>query len=234
MAVREVAEREPGLRVAPGNLPARPVVAEGPRRIVLAEAPGVGEAVVARHDDRERAVDRMAKERLGVERLRADRRGVVDGLRLEQALAVPALAAVDQGLVEERDIGRAGDTAAAGDADRALRRFVEAEDRLRGRFAPAAGRGFRRAHVLAIGDPVLLAIREPDEEAVELERVEQPFADVRAEVLARAAFEDLHQHPVGGSGVVLVLRARLPVQTPAGHRAEAPFAGAPLARAEWG
>jgi hypothetical protein len=195
-------------------------VADGSRRDRLPHAPEVGATVIAGLYESECAVGRHAGE--GVGEVVADVAG-----RVGQHLRLPhATRVVQDGLVEERQVLGPHHGPAAGHADATNRRVVEGEQGLRcdlgdRELADAEdgldllGRGR-----LADGDDLGVRVRArlQTEGARDAGRTGHPGLHDVTEVLARDAFDQLGQHPVGRRGVVLEPRARLPVEVPAGER----------------
>ena len=112
MPLVQYANEMPGRGIAPADLHVRARVADRARRVRDAEAAVAHEvlAVVAGEHEPERAVDRHLQEVVG-------KHAAHVGLRVVQHVGVPEAAGiVHDRLVEEREIGRAHDRAAAGHA----------------------------------------------------------------------------------------------------------------------
>ena len=188
------------------------------------EAPHVGEPVVARLHEAERAVRGCAGERIG--QPVAD---VTDDVG--QHVGSPDLTRIAQHrLVEAGHVARTHHAAAAGHAHGLHRGVVEREQRLRGDLGDRQGAHAERRLQLVgrrhttgqderRGSPRQLA-----EDAGEPRRPGDALGDDVTKVAARDLLDDLREHPVRRRGVVLVAGARLPVEPPAAEGGAPPRA----------
>ena len=196
--------------------------------------------LVPRHHDAQRPVDALAVHRI---RQLAAAHGERHRKRLVGPHPVFPGPAVQQSLVEERQVRRGRDGAAAGHADGADLRTVEAEDgvfrdlrdrRLRQAEARVVFARQRFARVHAFRHPAVLVVRQSDEEIGQPQRQGDAFADELAELARAPTLHDLRDHPHAGGRVVLEARPGRPGEAPLPIPLEAPGRVFPVERPERG
>src|SRR5581483_318585 len=227
-SVGAISDGNPGRRIGPSDLPARSSMAEGERRVGFAESAIVRVPVIAGDRHAKAAVYGKAEDGILVAG-GADASSLQQDFRLPDGRAVEC-AVVKEPLIEEGEIARGHDSAAAGDSGFAHVGPVETEYRFLGDFGFRKGReaqlfsllvGDWIADVNEIGHAMVEFRGKSDPQFRKSQRKRDSLAHEIAKVLVCPAFDNLRAHPEAGGRMVFEPAPDGPFKAPFGESLEA-------------